>query len=86
LIETIGDLKKRVTELETWEAEKQRYELKQEFLAWCEQHGVTSIAELQPLYFRAFLVHNSGTKTFRRLRPVDSQLTLRLPSGNGPVL
>ena len=22
----------------------------QEFLAWCEQHGVTSIAELQPLY------------------------------------
>ena len=28
LIETIGDLKKRVTELETWEAEKQRYELK----------------------------------------------------------
>lgn len=28
MIETIGDLKKRVTELETWEAEKQRYELK----------------------------------------------------------
>jgi hypothetical protein len=27
-IETIGDLKKRVTELETWEAEKQRYELR----------------------------------------------------------
>jgi hypothetical protein len=22
----------------------------QEFLAWCEQHGVTSIAEVQPLY------------------------------------
>jgi hypothetical protein len=54
LIETIGDLKKRVTELETWEAEKQRYELKQEFIAWCEQHGVTSIAELQPLYPKCF--------------------------------
>jgi hypothetical protein len=22
----------------------------QEFLAWCEQHGVTSIAQVQPLY------------------------------------
>jgi hypothetical protein len=28
LLETVGELKKRVTELETWEAEKQRYDLK----------------------------------------------------------
>jgi integrase/recombinase XerD len=25
----------------------------QEFHAWCEQHGVTSIAEVQPLYVGA---------------------------------
>lgn len=28
LVETIGELKKRVAELEAWEADKQRYELK----------------------------------------------------------
>jgi hypothetical protein len=29
LVETVSELKKRVTELETWQTEKQRYELKE---------------------------------------------------------
>lgn len=72
LVETVGELKKRVTELETWETDKQRYELQEIWPGLFCYAVKDSMRGSEPPHRICANCYSSGKKSFLQ-KPISGE-------------